>query len=818
LVPKKLVVKLAVVLIVSALFLTVLSVPLGRLPPIGDLLEPAGGIWTVGEDAIPVESQVLTLPGAEGPVRVFRDEYGVPHIFADSDRDLFMAVGYLHASDRLFQMDIQRRAALGSLSEILGPSTVETDKLLRSIGLRYASERTLEELDEETLDILEAYAAGVNAYIQQASPNRLPLEFKLLNYRPRPWEPLDSIAFGKLMAWSLSGDFNDLELKLFEDAYGAVAAENLFPVVMPLQLPIIPPGPQASPVSYEVQEVHTSLSRETVEDLLSRFRSIEPLLEPFRGLGSNNWVVAPKKSATGAPILANDPHLALTLPSIWYQARLSSPSYNVYGVTLLGAPAVVLGFNERIAWGFTNVGADVVDFFVEQVNPDDETQYLHMGEWKNFTLREEVIQVRGSSPVVIQMKISVHGPVITRLDQTVAMQWTGHLPTFELRALLNLSKARNWKEFREALTDFMVPAQNIVYADVDGNIGIVVNGLYPIRGRGLGRVPVDGSSGDYDWVGFVPYDEIPSSFNPPRGFLLSANQKPTGPDYPYYLGWEWADRYRAQRIKEFLEETKALDVDDMKRLQLDHFSVAAREFVPFLLDAFGSLEDQGASLHPMAPDAVKLLRDWDYVMDASKVAPTLYWTWLYNYREATFRDEWNTANLTGVGLPSVTVLERMTKFEPSSLWFDDVETDAVETRDDIIRKAFVAALNFLEDEVGPKVGDWVWGRVHFLQVRHLTELEALSSDLIPRDGGSFTVDVAHGSLADGRLLVTSGPSWRMIVDLREPVRGYGSYPGGQSGNPISPHYTDLLEIWLNGEYQNLELKTEEVLQAAPSRR
>ncbi len=806
-------------MIISAFFLTTLSIPLGPLPPIGDLLEPLGGIWTLAEDIAPIGHQTLDFPGLKSPVEVYRDSFYVPHIFAEDDLDLFMAIGYIQASDRLFQMDIQRRAGKGSLSEVLGSSMVETDKFLRSIGLKWAAELTLERMDNETLGALRAFADGVNTYIGEASPHRLPLEFKLLNYRPSLWEPLDSIAFGKFMAWSLSGGFTDLELGLFEDEFGAEALAELFPVDMPLQLPIIPTSsPQPSPSRYDSPVPSADLSRDVMQDLLSQYHSLEPLYGQFQAIGSNNWVVDGTRSATGAPILANDPHLDLTLPSIWYQLRLSSPSYNVYGVALLGAPVVLIGFNENIAWGFTNVGADVVDFFEEKVRPENEMQYLYRGQWKDFEVREEVIHVKGGSPVTLEMKISVHGPIITSHDQTVSMQWTGHRPTFELRALLNLSRASGWGSFRRALQDFHVPAQNIVYADNAGNIGIVVNGLFPIRGQGLGRVPVDGSTGDYDWVGFVPFDELPVSFNPSQGFLVSANQKPTLENDPY-LGWDWADRFRAVRINEVLEASNSISVDDIKALQLDHISVAAREFVPFLISAFQSLDDDGASIHPKAPEAIGRIVNWTIFsrsnMDARRVEPTLYWMWLYNYREAAFRDEWDAHGLNQVRLPSVTVLEALTRSEPSSLWFDDVRTELkVEDRDDVIRKAFVETLNDLEREMGTEMDEWLWGDLHVLQIRHLTELEALSSEVMARDGGSFTLDVAHGSFTDGNLLVTSGPSWRMIVDFAPTLagglpEGIGSYPGGQSGNPLSPHYQDLLELWRNGEYQELQLSDQE---------
>ncbi len=773
---------------------------------------------------MPTEHQTLSFPGLNNPVEVYRDNLSVPHVFAQNDTDLFMAVGYLQAQDRLFQMDLQRRVAKGELSEILGPSRLETDKFLRSTGLRYAAEVTLEAYDGETLGVLQAFAAGVNARIQEISPHRLPLEFKLLNYRPSPWEALDSIAFVKFMAYDLSFSFEDLELKLLADEFGAEAIEELFPVDMPFPVPIIPSGSPSPTPRYSTQFPSSSeLSKDAVEELLGRYYSAKPSHAFLSFVGSNNWVVHGSRSSTGAPILANDPHLPLTLPSIWYQVRLFSPSFNVRGVSLLGVPLVVIGFNERIAWGMTNVGADVVDFFEEQVHPDNEMQYLYRGQWKDFDLREEVIRVKGGNSFTLEMKISVHGPVITSHGETVAVQWTAHRPTFEVRAGLNLTKASNWEDFRSALEDFHSPAQNVVYADAAGNIGMVVNGLFPVRNQGLGRIPVDGSSGNNDWKGFIPFVEIPSSFNPSQGFLVSANQRPTLENDPY-LGWSWVDRYRAARINEVLQASSSIGIEGMKALQLDHISVAAREFIPLLLKAFEPLTDGGASLHAKAPDAISLLQDWDFDMDAEEIAPTLYWMWLNSYREATFRDDWNSTGLTLVRLPSMSVLEEITKSEPSSRWFDDVETDTkVEGRDDIIRAALVKTLDDLERELGPEIADWLWGEAHVLQVRHLTEIEALSSEVMARDGGRFTVDVAAGSLSDGQLLVTSGPSWRMIVDFA-PARGggapegLGSYPGGQSGNPLSVHYQDMLELWLKGEYQKLTLTEQDEMMAASSSR
>lgn len=813
-------VRLGATLLLSALVLTGLSVPLGPLPPLGALLEPFGGFWTVAEDAVPVYRQTLGFPGLEGPVEVFRDQDYVPHVFAESDEDLFRAVGYLHASDRLFQMDLQRRAATGSLAEVLGPEFVETDRFFRSIGMNWAVERTLEAYDEATLTVLEAYAEGVNARLREVGSRGLPLEFKLLNYEPRPWTPADSIAFVKLMGWSLSGTFEDLELQLFVDAYGLEAAEELFPVDMPLQpIPIVRPGhPPLPPPAMGSSEAPASLDRETLQGLLAWAQTAERVVAPFQGLGSNNWAVAPERSATGSALLANDPHLALNLPALWYQMRLASPSFNVHGVSLLGVPLVVLGFNENIAWGFTNVGADVVDFYVEELDPTDPTRYRHANEWKEFEVREEVIRVRGAADIPLQINITVHGPMITEAGERVAVNWTGHLPTFEVRAGLRLNRATNWDEFRAALVDFHVPAQNVVYADGEGNIGIVVNGLYPIRSpecpgpQPAGRLPMDGASGDCGWVGVVPMEEVPDEFNPRQGYVLSANQKPVGPWYGHYLGWSWADRYRAERIDEVLAASEAHDDETMKALQLDHVSKAAEAFVPFLLEAYDEAGLQGPEIHPRAAEVIRLLRDWDFVMDKDRAEPSIYWIWLHHYREATFRDEWREAGLEGVRLPSVTVLEWLSLNEASFPWFHDVSTPQEETRDAILLRALVEALDFLVEEMGQEPEDWTWDRLHRIQLRHLTGLGALSTAVLPRDGGSFTVDVAHGGFRDGRLLVTTGPSWRLVVDLGTPIRAWGVYPGGQSGNPLSPHYADLWALWMDGEYQVLGLPSQEAIE------
>lgn len=805
--------RLVTVLLVSAGVLTILSIPLGPLPPLGGLLDFRGGFWTVADQAAPIEYQRLDFPGLQAPVDVFRDADGIPHVFAAHDDDLYRALGYLHASDRLFQMDVQRRAALGTLAEILGEGSVEMDVFIRTLGIPWAAERSLAAADAETRALLDAYAAGVNQYRGEVTPLDLPLEFKVLNYEPRPWEPLDSAAFGKLLAWGLSGSFADLELQRVQDALGGAALAELFPLDIPFPLPIIPEEGQPAPRHESLASGRRNISfpAEPVENLLRAFAHTSALLGSPTATGSNNWVVSGNLATGGGPLLANDPHLALSLPSLWYLERLHSPSLDVFGVALVGAPLPVLGYNAHIAWGFTNVGADVVDFFLEQARPGEPGQYLYQNQWVPFTLRREAVQVRGAGEFTFDLRISRHGPIISDLPgmdgRTLAMQWTGHSATRELRAILRLNRAEDWATFREALEDFHVPAQNVVYADAEGHIGMVVNGLFPVRKAGLGRVPQDGASGMYDWSGTVPFSEVPSAFDPAQGYLVSANQLPSTSPTPY-LGWDWADRYRAARVHEVLTPGGVTEAT-MKNLQGDHVSLAAREFLPFLLEALEALGDGGASLHPKVPAAASLLAGWNFDMDAEAVAPTIYRTWLSSYRTATFGDEWEASGLEAVRFPSFTVLENLTKREPTSPWFDDGGTAAAESRDDNLRRAFVEALETLESRIGGSMSDWQWGAYQALQLQHPSGLEALSSPMVPRDGGPFTLDVAAGILRDDRLLVTSGPSWRLIVNFSDlgprGPRAYGVYPGGQSGNPLHPHYLNLFAIWREGEYVLLQL-------------
>ena len=536
-------------------------------------------------------------------------------------------------------------------------------------------------------------------------------------------------------------------------------------------------------------------------DILAKARGLEPFLSPFRvGIGSNNWVVDAAHSSTGRPLLAGDPHLPFQLPAIWYEVQLHGGDYDVYGASLPGLPGVFIGFNRNIAWSETNTGADVTDFYRETVNPANPDQYWYRGRWGNFSVRPERIVVRGALDRTVTIRESIHGPLVTQHGESVAMQWTGNASVSSITANLLWMKASSWTEFRDALRLWKNPAQNFVFASWGGSvpastIAIRSNGLFPIRNNSLGRVPMDGSSGDYDWTGWVPFDQYPEAVNPPEGFLASANQIPDGDRVPY-LGWQWDPGYRARRINRLLNATIAangtVSPDDMRAFQGDTADLAAEAFIPYVGDAAircGSVQ---------CASALFALLTWDRRMEPDRAGATIWYTFITKFREDTFRDEWDRGNVSDLPLPYPNVLERLVEQVPNSTWFDDVRTPAtVERRDDIIRRAFNETVADLGSRLGADPLSWTWGRIHTRLFPALSGLEALQRGPFVAEGDDLTLDPGAG------LQATHGPSWRMTVTLGTPENSTTVYPGGQSGNPLSRHYADQLDVWLQRGYKTI---------------
>ena len=577
---------------------------------------------------LPEAGETLQFSTLQSPVTVYRDEHGVPQIYADNLHDLFFAQGYVQAQDRLFQMDFQRRVGTGTLSEVLGEATLETDRFLRTLGTNRAAAKDLEVMSEETLSALQAYADGVNAFIS-SNQDSLPLEFRILGYKPQPWEPLHSVVWGKMMAWNLGGNWEtELMRARLLDKMGAEKTADLLPHY-PLSGPfIIPP------------EVKSYASLDAIDfDKVMAVKSLLKATDP--DIGSNNWVVAGSRTTTGKPLLANDPHLGMQIPSIWYLVGLHGGGLDVVGASLAGVPGVVIGHNDRIAWGVTNVGPDVQDLFLEKVNPDNPNQVEFQGKWEDVQVVEERIAVKGQAePVVETVRITRHGPIMNAVTskigeeaQPMAFRWTALDSGKLFESVLKIDQAQNWEEFRSALRDWSVPSQNFVYADVDGNIGYQMPGQIPIRAKGDGTVPVPGWTGEYEWTGYIPFDELPSVYNPEVGYVATANNQVVPNSYPYLISTDWAAPYRAERIIELIESKDKLSPDDFAAIQGDTHPIPTDSFVPLL----GAIDLSGASKE--AQKAQEMMLAWDRKMDADAPEPLIYEMYVKKLAQETFGDE-----------------------------------------------------------------------------------------------------------------------------------------------------------------------------------
>ena len=815
----KLAIPLALIISMSIL----LVIPLDILPPLGGLFDPFTGIWTVYEDAEHPPFATVHIPGLSEPVTVIRDNWGIPHIYAANEPDLYFAFGYVQAQDRLWQMDITRRQARGQLAEILGPSYLVADRFLRTLGMEQAAQQTIDQMysqqDQYNITLREnlaSFADGVNFYISNIGPN-LPLEFKLLNYRPHPWTLLDSISVGRILDYGLSWSDSDLRFANTIAELGNDSAWELFPLNPPLQTPVVPeygvttvPPPSSALSNAEIPEslqnnIKTFLSwTENIPDpnnILSRWQ--------LDSLGSNNWAVNGTKSATGSPILCNDMHLPRDVPAIWYQAHLvaTDTGRNVYGFVPPGVPLIIAGHTEYVAWGFTNVGADVIDWYYYSINPENEDEYWYDGAWQPFGEETTTIFVKGEAPYYHTIRRSIHGPIMSDVglsynDYVLAQRWTGGEPSYEMIALDKMTMAHNYTEFIEGQKFWWTISQNIVFADIYGNIAIRPTGHWPIRDGWFGGLPHNGSAGEGEWTGFIDFDALPLSLNPDRGWVVSANQLAAvqGPGfYPYYIHQGYDPGYRARRIIQMLENDNAVTVDDMKRIQNDVLDTAAEAFVPYLIDAF---DNAGSSItsDPILSSAIDQLRTWNYTMLKEWVAPTIWRAWFDYYWEDVFSDEY-PSDRGGLLWPSAVILENLTRYNPNSHWFDDITTGTVESRDDIIIRSFQAAMIRLSDEEGSDVNEWTWDKFHFVVFSHQVG-GALGHAPIPADGSGVTVNPSRVNMwAREQGASRGGASERLIVNFNDPLHAVSVIPGGESGNPLSRHYSDqLFQLYLVGDY------------------
>lgn len=778
----------------------------GPLPPIGGLLDPARGAWSaVTTTEFPAEARA-TIAGLTAPVEIRYDQRGVPHIFAATEDDLFRGMGYAVARDRLFQLEVQARAGAGTLTELVGAIAAPADSEPRHLGLARAAERTWASLPAGSMTrrFAEAYAAGINAWVDGLRAEDVPVEYKLLGRRPARWAPINALHLGSRMAWTLSY-FHEEEERLGAEALvGRAAAAALFPVASPLQEPIQPNGQLAARLDTTgipapgagdstLAAMLPSLPRHADADVDAALTRI---------FASNNWAVSPARSATGKALLAGDPHLELTLPSIWYEVHLVVPGkVDIHGVSIVGTPGVQIGFNRHLAWSMTNTGADVVDFYRETV--DDHTaptRYLLDDTWKDIELREEVYRdPRGRSIRTDTVRYTHRGPMRRLGPDWVSMRWTALEPNDIVAAFWNAGLQSTAAGFLDALARwFHAPAQNAIVADRSGNIAIRSTGHFPIRpDNGDGRVIRDGSSSANDWQGYWPVADYPQALNPAQGYLASANQQPIDPEVqPRYLGYDGAyDPFRAAQINRLLRADSSVTVEDMRSFQVSPGSVRADRFAPAFLAA-SQARVRGGQASPSLRAADSVLAAWDRQYTRDNTGSALFERALRELVARTWDELVPPRETARVATPTGGVLLKLLA-DPGSAWWDVRSTaDRRETRDDILAASLEAAFDSLVAQAGPPgPATWAWRQLGQARAMHLLRLGGFSRRGIDIQGGPGTLNPSSGG--------GFGASWRMVVELGDRVRALGTYPGGQSGNPASPRYDDRLRFWQAGDLEVL---------------
>ena len=787
----------------------------------------------------------LQISGLDGPVDIYRDGMGIPHIYAGTLHDLFFAQGYVHAQDRFWQMDFWRHIGSGRLSEMFGEGQVDTDKFLRTLGWRQTAEQEYAMLAPESKAILDDYAAGVNAYIQSRKPVELSLEYLILtgvlnpDYTIEPWTPVHSLTWGKAMAWDLAGNMDDeIERAILLKTLTPKQVDELFPPYPQDHPVIVPEIGEGSTAMQQPAGIsgHLELPTGSLIALQKNIALLDNVLGPRDdGIGSNSWTVSGKLTTSGMPLFANDMHLAKRMPSIWYQNALhcqpktDTCPLEVTGFSFVSVPGVVAGHNDQIAWGFTNVGPDVMDLYIEKVNPGNPNQYEVNGEWVDFETRTEAIQVGGGDPVEITVRSTRHGPVISdtygplkdEVDPkdkeampfkkkagvelpeyyVISLAWTALQPSTPFEAIWGFNNAGNWEQFREAARDFHVPAQNLLYADTAGNIGYQMPGDIPVRASGDGRLPVPGWTGEYDWTGFIPFEELPYAFNPDSGYIATANNQTHPWDYPYLVTTDWDYGFRAERIVDMIENAPGkIGITYFQSMHGDSKNLNAETLVPVLLSV--ELDPELATVRD------QFLGSWDYQNRAdSQSAAVFEWFW-WNLLMKTFKDDLPEEYWPGGGARWYEVMRNLVT-QPDSLWWDDKDTESVvETRDDIFALAFEETIEQMQKEHGRDTDKWpAWGELHTVTFQNETlgesgigPIEALFNRGPFETSGGDEIVNATGWTVGESFAVDWLPSEREIVDLSNLDNSLAIHTTGQSGHAYHPHYADMAPLWASVEY------------------
>ncbi|MGN6530391.1 MAG: penicillin acylase family protein [Ginsengibacter sp.] len=777
-----------ITIILVLLFNTTMVLPV----PLGKLLSPQEGLWQNAESLNENYSAKLSFPQLNGRAKVYFDDRLVPHVFADNENDAFFVQGYLHAKFRLWQMEFQTRAAAGRLSEIVGPIALEYDRDKRRLGMVYGAENSLKEIekDPETLAECDNYTAGVNAYIESLTESTLPVEYKLMGYKPEKWTNLKSALFLKYMALELAGYERDFEMTNAKSIFSSADFDKIYPIVMDSLDPIVPKGtvfPKPA-IAVKIPASADSLYYDNRES--TDFHSQKP--DPDNG--SNNWAVSGKKTKSGSPILCNDPHLGLNLPSIWYEMQISTPSYNAYGATFPGAPSVIIGFNDSCAFGFTNAMRDVRDYYEVKFKDETRKEYWFDSAWHPTTFRIENIKIKNRPDYSDTVAYTNIGPVMydksfdggrNTNDKNYAVRWKAHDPSNELKMFTLLNKAKNYDDYLQAIKYLHTPGQNCIFASKSGDIAIWDQGEFPAKWYRQGDFVMPGTDSTYFWQGMIPQDENPHLVNPERGFVSSANQLPTDTTYPYYLGGSYPP-YRGWEINKRLEAMNDITPQDMMELQTDNYNVFGEMALPVLIRNM-----QVDKLSPQEKNYFEILKNWDLKNDTASKGATMFVVTWDSLETTVWKDEFLKTGLELLWPSESTLLDNIHKY-PNFKFFDNVNTRKVETLPDDVTAAFKKAAAVIRK--ADENGTMVWAKYKDTRVEHLARIDAFSRLHLPIGGGTNTINAAKEQ---------HGPSWRMIVSLTPKTEAWGIYPGGESGNPGSKFYDDFVTDWALGKYYKL---------------
>ncbi|WP_243471316.1 penicillin acylase family protein [Winogradskyella sp. MH6] len=779
--------KLIISFILTIGIFFVLNTKLGTIPPIGKFLNPYSGIWQ--NETTEATSGNAYIPGLKGKVTVHYDEQLIPHVFAQNESDLYKAQGYITAKHRLWQIEFQTFAAAGRLSEFVGEKALDYDRRERRRGMGYGADQAIaymEKYDKETLGYIQDYADGVNAYISQLKPEDFPVEYKLLDYKPEAWTPKKTALLLMYMTKMLAGYDVDLE---YTNALRLLGKDNfdlLFPDFFDVTDPIIPKETDWSFI--DVPQTPLPESQAVLDTI------VETIAKPNPDNGSNNWAVSGAKSVTGNPILANDPHLGLNLPSIWFVMQLSTPNHNAFGATIPGALGVISGFNQNIAWGETNATRDVIDWYKVEFNKD-RTKYKYDNEWKDVSIRVEDIKIKGKENYKDTVLYTHHGPVVYDINfksdkelAGYAMKWIGHEGGNNQKTFIELNKAKNYDEYVQALQYWNAPAQNFVFASTEGDIALWIQGKFPNKWEGQGKFLMDGSNPENDWQSYIPQQFNAHTKNPDRGFVSSANQHPVDESYPYYVFNDGYETYRNRVINDYFNSKDKFSVADFKNLHNNNYNLKAAEIVPYMIEHMdtSSLTEEEISIY-------NEIKAWKFNNDIDEVGPSIFRQW-YGKLYKLVWDEFDVED-TALDPPFTYQTIYLLKNNGDNEFMDIVETkDKTETAKDLFLIAFKDAASQLI-KIKKEKGDYKWANYKGTYVGHLLQpLPAFSRLNIPIGGDRNIVNATSEN---------HGPSWRMIVEMSSPPTAIGIYPGGQSGNPGSKYYDNFIDDWASGKYHQL---------------